>query len=97
MNVYLYIMESKQADVSFYKIGVTNNLDKRLKSIRTGNPNKVNYIYTELNKDAYKLERWLHAQFSKKRLEGEWFTSITVKEIRRKILQYNTTSLDVSL
>lgn len=97
MTDYLYIMESIQDNCKNYKIGVTNNLDKRIKNIRTGNPYKVEYIYTEINKEAYKIEKWLHSQFSINRLEGEWFSGITIKEIRNKILQYKNPSLDLDL
>lgn len=94
---YLYIMESIQDNNTNYKIGVTNNLEKRIKNIRTGNPYPVNYIYTEKNKNSYKLEKWLHSQFSKNKLEGEWFTGLTYKEIRNKIFQFNNSPYDLDL
>lgn len=89
MGLYIYVIECKKSDHSDYKIGVTNDLSKRIKNIRTGNPNKVDYVFYQQNKNAYKLEKWLHSQFSEKRLEGEWFGNITLKDIRMKILEYN--------
>jgi predicted GIY-YIG superfamily endonuclease len=89
MDLYLYIIECKQNDGIVYKIGVTNDLQQRIKNVRTGNPNPVEYVYNEQNNNAYKLEKWLHSQLSEHRLEGEWFKNITVKDIRMKIFQYN--------
>lgn len=87
--MYLYIIESKEPLRTLYKIGITNDLEKRLRNIQTGNPYPVKYVYNQERKDASKIERWLHTQFHDYRMEGEWFNTITVEEIRKKIFLYN--------
>lgn len=53
------------------KIGVTTNLEKRLKSIQTGNPEQLSVLWaTEGGRD---LEHALHEQFAAERQAGEWF------------------------
>ena len=42
---YIYIL--KQEGTNIIKIGVTNDLDKRLRSIQTGNPNKISIYHFE--------------------------------------------------
>jgi predicted GIY-YIG superfamily endonuclease len=89
MSLYIYIIECTRKNEILHKIGVTGDLEKRLKNIKTGNPDPVFYAYTEERDDAYNLEKWLHSQFSNKRLEGEWFKDLSTIEIRKKIFQYN--------
>lgn len=58
----------------FYKIGISNNVQERIKSIQTGNHQKVKFQMSVLVNDAHKLERKLHAKFASKRVKGEWFS-----------------------
>lgn len=55
------------------KIGISKNVDKRLKSLQTGNPVKL-YIQfcMEVNR-ARLIERKIHAELNHKKLKGEWF------------------------
>ncbi|MFI8792665.1 GIY-YIG nuclease family protein [Streptomyces sp. NPDC055105] len=53
------------------KIGVTKNLRSRLKGIQTGSPVRLEVLWSQ--PAGYELEAALHAHFSAKRLEGEWF------------------------
>jgi hypothetical protein len=58
-----------------FKIGVsTKSLDKRIKSLKTGNGSEitvVKYFETEHHR---KVERWMHNKYHNKRLVGEWFS-----------------------
>ena len=87
----LYIISSNTPDGVCYKIGITNELDKRLKSIKTGNqyPVKLEY-YEDIDKSVniIDMENWLHSIFSVNRMNGEWFKDLTVKIIRKKIYDY---------
>jgi Meiotically up-regulated gene 113 len=56
-----------------YKIGVTNNMRARLKSIQTGNPHKATVVRCIEHPLPRSLETELHQQFSGCRMEGEWF------------------------
>lgn len=68
------------------KIGVTSNIDQRLKSLQTGNPEQIVVEYIEERKNPTKAERYLHKCFAKRRLVGEWFEDLTVNEIRSRLM-----------
>lgn len=87
----LYIISSKSGEKTVLKIGITNDLDKRLKSIQTGNPEKISLVHQEeipsyIN--IIEFERWLHSVFGNKRKTGEWFSDLSIKEVRKKIFRY---------
>lgn len=87
--MYLYVIEAQETNRIVHKIGITNDLEKRLNNIQTGNPYPVQYVFYQEMNNASKIERWLHIQFKKNRLEGEWFKDLSVLEIRKKIFSYN--------
>jgi hypothetical protein len=53
------------------KIGTTTNLDKRLKSLSTGNPIKLQVV--AIMDGSYQTEKGIHDLFARYRREGEWF------------------------
>lgn len=87
MKNYLYVLGN---EVGHVKIGVTNNPDinKRIKSLQTGNSYKIDVLYFEERYDAQKAERYLHREFHKNRMTGEWFNGISLKDIRIKLLLF---------
>lgn len=89
---YMYIISSTEKNGEiYYKIGITNNLEKRLKNVKTGNQHKTKLEYfEEVDKtvDINKMENWIHSSFSKNREEGEWFSNLTVNEIRKSFYKY---------
>jgi len=87
--MYLYVIEAKEDNRVVHKIGITHDLEKRINNIRTGNPYPVEYVFYQEMDNASKVERWLHIQFKKYRLEGEWFHTITLLDIRKKIFSFN--------
>ena len=58
---------------SFYKIGRTRRLDKRIKTLEIQLPWPVTVVAAIPCEDATKAERYLHGVFSKYRSNGEWF------------------------
>lgn len=66
---YLYLIRSGD----HVKIGVANDLDKRLKGIATGNPFPVTVISYFQADDAARIEDLLHEHFAPKRHKLEWF------------------------
>lgn len=58
-------------DGSYYKIGYTENLPQRLKTIKSYNPN-VELIHL-IQRATYETERLLHKICKKQHIEGEWF------------------------
>lgn len=57
------------------KIGVTKDVNKRIKQLQTGNPRTITpiYISRELS-NAYILESILHSKYDKFRVSKEWFS-----------------------
>lgn len=61
-----------QSDI-FYKIGYTIDLDKRLRSLQTGNPKPLTVAaVVEIDHPA-RLENELHRMFRHLQISGEWF------------------------
>lgn len=65
----------------FYKIGITNNLNKRVKQLQTGNSEKIELISFYESEYANKIEKSLHNKYSYVKKEGEWFTLSVLDEI----------------
>lgn len=55
------------------KIGFSQDVDKRLGQLRTGNPLPMVVLGRFEHENAADVERKLHAEFAEHRLEGEWF------------------------
>ena len=56
-----------------YKIGVTKNLEKRIKALQTGNSTKLDLIMTYETEYPFRLETMLHRKFEQYRENNEWF------------------------
>jgi hypothetical protein len=72
VNLYFFNL----LGTSKYKIGITNNIGRRLRQIQTGNHRPVvvaGYIEFRDRKLAKETERTIHREFSGKRIGGEWF------------------------
>jgi len=57
----------------FYKIGRTNNVQKRLSGMQTGNPYELELILSIKTNSPFTLETSLHTKFKDKLIRGEWF------------------------
>ena len=57
-----------------YKIGISNNPEKRLKQFKTGNPKIEMLQYSQKVFFAEWLEYNLHKLFIKQNVNGEWFS-----------------------
>ena len=55
------------------KIGWANDVSKRQRTLQTASGTKLYLLYACEVEDAHTEEKRLHAQFSRYRLEGEWF------------------------
>lgn len=57
-----------------FKIGIsTRPLEKRLKSLKTGNGSEITPIKIFETIHYKKVEKWMHNKYHSKRLVGEWF------------------------
>lgn len=57
------------------KIGFSKDVNKRLKSLQTGNPEKlILHHYVEIPENRVRIiEKKIHTELSYKRISGEWF------------------------
>ena len=73
-------------DDPYVKIGVTDNLTKRVSQMQTGNPRVLTIMATMPSEDPYKMELELHTKFKKYNYQGEWFIlSDEIKEFIEKV------------
>lgn len=76
MKDYIYIISNDQ---NYIKVGVSNNPERRIKQLQTGNEHKLTLLFTEefecTRNHLLKIEKQLHKEI--KRLAthcvGEWF------------------------
>jgi hypothetical protein len=81
--MFVYVIECG----GFSKIGISKNVEARLKQFREGNPFPCTIAIKRrvLTSGAIYAERYLHDVFSDKRMHGEWF-AVAAQEIRPFIL-----------
>ena len=71
---YVYLL-AEMGDKLRYKIGITkNNVEKRVKQLKTGNSDDIMIINTYKSSNYKKIERMLHTKFKTDRIHLEWFT-----------------------
>ena len=82
---YLYIL----SDGVYYKVGISNDYNKRFGNIQSGNAKKVVPLWIIECEDAGYLERCIHRAFFDKKVRGEWyeFNYDTLKYLRRWLLK----------
>lgn len=75
---YLYVIRCVGSD--YYKIGITNDVDKRIRQHQTGCPYKLKHIMTfesdfedPYGREISYLESFLHQNYRHLRVRGEWF------------------------
>jgi hypothetical protein len=82
---HLYIVSSGDR----VKIGVTSNIEQRIKTLSTGNPDPIELLYIEERYMPHKAEKYLHREFQKNRVRGEWFEGVTVQQIRSRLMLFH--------
>jgi hypothetical protein len=68
---FVYLIEDKVNNI--YKIGTTKNLNKRIKSLQTGNPNELYIKFSFETKYPFRLESLLHRKFKQYHYLNEWY------------------------
>ena len=74
---YIYLI--KNSEDSRYKIGVSENPERRIKELNTGGSSEFLLINKFESEYAYKIEGTLHRTYSYLRKHGEWF-DFSIKE-----------------
>jgi len=57
----------------YFKIGVSENPERRMYEMQTGNPIKLYCLWKFKCDEPYKLESYVHSLLSKNSISGEWF------------------------
>lgn len=81
---YVYLLQFGEE----YKIGSSNNVERRFREIKTQMPYEGKIIHTIETGDPAGIEAYWHHHFKNKRLKGEWFklTTDDVKYFRKRKL-----------
>lgn len=67
---HVYVLSDQQGH---YKIGKAVKIDRRIAQLKTQPPFKLQLVMSTWDVSPLKLERYLHDEFSTRRLNGEWF------------------------
>ncbi len=70
-NGFLYIIEIEEHNL--YKVGVSADIKRRIKDIRSHVPFYCKVIYLGWFYDVYELEEQIHKHLSINKFKGEWF------------------------
>ena len=81
---YVYLIQFG----SEYKIGTSNNVERRFRQLKTQMPYDGKIIHTIAAGDPMGIEAYWHKYFDSKRLKGEWFklTADDVKYFKKRTL-----------
>jgi len=72
---FVYLLESVNEDKTIYKIGFTKgSVQKRIKSLQTGNGYNIKELCQYKTEYDQKLERTLHNLYNHYKLSGEWYS-----------------------
>lgn len=72
---YVYLLEEFRNEERAFKIGfTTTTVEKRVKSMQTGNSDEIVICYKYKTKNYLRLEKMMHIHFASKHKRGEWFS-----------------------
>ena len=76
--MYVYFIRSGYDKKPPIKIGVAKNIERRLNSLQTANPEKLTLIASiecSSRSEAFNIESYLHNELNNRKIRGEWFTT----------------------
>jgi len=95
MNIYIIKTEEQE----LFKIGIAENVTKRIIQISTNSPFKLEIIFEMNIENAHYIEQLLHQKYKKYNTNNEWFrlSASQVVELKKDIVRLSseTTPKDV--
>lgn len=88
-DLFVYLLQ--QDDTNLFKVGITTNVQQRLKTIQQNNPNKLNLVTYSKNKNAEIIEQQILQQLAQFSVRGEWVEcskSIVLKTFNSTVKRY---------
>ena len=70
---YLYLISCKSGFETFYKVGISNDVEARLAQLQTGNPLKLSIEACYGFNNAEIVEKSIHQAWKNEKVRGEWF------------------------
>lgn len=70
---YLYLISCKSGFETFYKVGISNDVESRLAQLQTGNPLELSIEACYGFDNAEIVEKSIHQAWKKEKVRGEWF------------------------
>jgi len=96
MRVYFIQAGSK----GHIKIGKARNVEKRLKTMQTGNSQEL-FIRLVLNYDsdkkALQMERYFHRRFKPLLVRGEWFNKRVLSDLRQCSMERHESKMQTAM
>jgi predicted GIY-YIG superfamily endonuclease len=74
---FIYIAKDESGR---FKIGISNDPERRIRELNVGNAERVHLVAVAKANNRFEDETMLHHANADKRIKGEWFSSIDVKE-----------------
>ena len=72
MSNVVYIV--KETDEEKYKVGVTSNIEQRMRTLQTANPEILELVTTyDAGVWAFRIEAAFKKHYKNKKMQGEWF------------------------
>lgn len=95
-RTYVYFIRECIGDLAPVKIGIADDIDKRMQELQIGNSRRL-VLAAKLGPftraRAFDIEMKMHSKFHKHRIRGEWFTGVVLKQMYR--IQEDVVDVDI--
>lgn len=92
-NGCIYIINIEDTD--YYKIGVSQNPNRRIRDLESSTPFNIYLIYCKFYEKVYEIEQYIHNKINSNYIKSEWFKLEfeTVYDIMKELKIMNVNSI----